>query len=99
MDERARQNGRHPSAISRIVKPLLAALSMDRKQLAQEIRVTYATLYAWSVDRRRPSPKNAERLAEVAEQRARELDRLADRLRGIMAERENGAVARGTSNP
>jgi transcriptional regulator with XRE-family HTH domain len=56
-----------------LVAEILSLTSGSGEGLAEEVGVSYASLYAWSRGRRRPSARNARALAEVARVRARRL--------------------------
>lgn len=59
----------------------LAAGSIER--LADEVGVTYATLYGWATDRRRPSAEHLLELARVTDERSDALREAAARLRKL----------------
>lgn len=75
---------RKDGGIERITRQLLAELTPRHGALADELGVTYSTLYSWSTGRRRPSPANARRLAEASAERAGRLAELADALRQVL---------------
>jgi len=84
-----------PPSIDRVIREMLRLTSGSGEELAQQVGVSYASLYAWSRARRRPSRANAAALAEVAMGRARRLLALADHL---MVERSaEDAPTRGMS--
>lgn len=56
-----------------------AAASME--EIAEEIGVTYNTLYAWRTGRRTPTAENRAALADALGRRGGELTRLAEELR------------------
>lgn len=66
-----------------VVSRTLAALTPSVRELAREVHVTYASLYAWAAGRRTPTSLNLKRLAEAAERRARMLMSLAAELRQV----------------
>lgn len=66
-----------------IVSRTLAALTPSVRELAREVHVTYASLYAWAAGRRTPTAINLKRLADAAERRARVLMTLAAELRQV----------------
>ncbi|HEY8468461.1 MAG TPA: helix-turn-helix transcriptional regulator, partial [Longimicrobiales bacterium] len=66
-----------------VVSRALAALTPSVRELAREVHVTYASLYAWAAGRRTPTAANLKRLAEAAERRARMLTSLAAELRRV----------------
>jgi transcriptional regulator with XRE-family HTH domain len=66
-----------------IVARTLAALTPSVRELAREVHVTYASLYAWAAGRRTPTAINLKRLADAAERRARVLMTLAAELRQV----------------
>jgi transcriptional regulator with XRE-family HTH domain len=66
-----------------VVARTLATLTPSVRELAREVHVTYASLYAWAAGRRSPTGTNLTRLAEAAERRARQLLSLAAELRRI----------------
>jgi hypothetical protein len=57
-------------------------LCHTREQLAQQLGVSPAALYSWSVGRRSPRPANRNELAKIARAHARELTDLANVLDG-----------------
>ena len=50
-------------------------------ELAAEVGVSRATLYAWRNGKRNPTPENLARLADALERRGGELSELAAKLR------------------
>lgn len=76
--------------VNRLVQRLIAALTMTQAELARQLGISPGTLYSWSVLRRRPSPENGRRLAELADRHARELAESASRLLRLL----NGAPGR-----
>lgn len=69
---------------------LVGALTLSRTQLARQLNVSPGTLYSWMVGRRRPGPKNVERLIEVAEQHARTIVACAAELSRSPTSRDAG---------
>jgi DNA-binding XRE family transcriptional regulator len=63
-----------------VVAEILDLTSGSGEELAAQVGVSYASLYAWSRGRRRPTLRNARALAEVARRRAHRLSELADAL-------------------
>jgi hypothetical protein len=57
-------------------------LCHTREELAQQLGVSPAALYSWSVGRRSPRPANRTELARIARAHARELTDLANALEG-----------------
>jgi hypothetical protein len=57
-------------------------LCHTREELAQQLGVSPAALYSWSVGRRSPRPANRTELAKIARAHARELSDLANVLEG-----------------
>lgn len=72
--------------VSRLVGDLLEGIAGRMEDVAREAGVSYSALYSWATGRRRPGRRNLERLATLAEQRAGQLDDLADRLRARVGE-------------
>ena len=62
------------------IEELLAVTAGRLEDLAEEAGVSYSALYSWATGRRRPSRRNLDRLAELAEDRAERLAELAARL-------------------
>lgn len=67
--------------VSDLVGDLLEGIAGRMEDVAQEAGVSYSALYSWATGRRRPGPRNLEKLARLAEQRADRLEGLAERLR------------------
>ena len=67
--------------VSDLVGDLLEGIAGRMEDVAQEAGVSYSALYSWATGRRRPGPRNLEKLAKLAEQRADRLAGLAERLR------------------
>jgi AcrR family transcriptional regulator len=67
--------------ISELVKELLDGVAGRMEDVADEAGVSYSALYSWATGRRRPGRRNLDRLAALAERRARRLDALTERLR------------------
>lgn len=76
--------------VSRLVGDLLEGIAGRMEDVAREAGVSYSALYSWATGRRRPGRRNLERLATLAEQRAGQLDDLADRLRARVGENGKG---------
>jgi hypothetical protein len=57
-------------------------LCHTREELAQQLGVSPAALYSWSVGRRSPRAANRSELAKIARSHARELTDLANALEG-----------------
>jgi transcriptional regulator with XRE-family HTH domain len=71
------------SSVVGVVGEILGLTSGSGEELAAQVGVSYASLYAWSRGRRRPTARNARALADVARQRAKRLSELADTLVGL----------------
>ena len=70
---------------------LIDRLCHTREQLADQLGVSPAALYSWSVGRRTPRPGNRSELVRIARMHARELAALAADLdRGALAANGNG---------
>lgn len=67
--------------VSDLVGDLLEGIAGRMEDVAQEAGVSYSALYSWATGRRRPGPRNLEKLARLAEQRADRLEGVAERLR------------------
>ncbi|HUG42034.1 MAG TPA: helix-turn-helix transcriptional regulator [Longimicrobiales bacterium] len=67
--------------VSELVGDLLEGIAGRMEDVAQEAGVSYSALYSWATGRRRPGPRNLEKLARLAEQRAGRLEGLAEELR------------------
>ena len=78
------------SRVSDLVGDLLEGIAGRMEDVAHEAGVSYSALYSWATGRRRPGRRNLERLASLAEQRAGQLDQLADRLRKRVKENGGG---------
>jgi transcriptional regulator with XRE-family HTH domain len=66
---------------SELVRDLLDGVAGRMEDVARESGVSYSALYSWATGRRRPGRRNLDKLAELAEQRADRLARVAERLR------------------
>lgn len=66
--------------IASLIDELLDTTAGRLEDVAAEAGVSYSALYSWATGRRRPSPENLKRLADVATERA---DRLSDLAHGI----------------
>jgi hypothetical protein len=89
-----------------VVAEILDLTSGSGEELAAQVGVSYASLYAWSRGRRRPTLRNARALAEVARRRAHRLSELADALMKLELEQlpavsspELGTSSSGSSGP
>jgi hypothetical protein len=88
-----------------VVAEILDLTSGSGEELAAQVGVSYASLYAWSRGRRRPTLRNARALAEVARRRAQRMSELADALVKLDLEQpaassspsELGAASSGSS--
>ena len=67
--------------VSELVGDLLEGIAGRMEDVAEEAGVSYSALYSWATGRRRPGPRNLEKLARLAEQRADHLEELAEQLR------------------
>ena len=67
--------------VSELVGDLLEGIAGRMEDVAEEAGVSYSALYSWATGRRRPGPRNLEKLARLAEQRAGRLEGLAEELR------------------
>lgn len=83
-------------SVIELVTEILSLTSGNGDQLAGEVGVSYASLYAWSRGRRRPSPRNLRALATVTRRRARRLSALADRLAWSEDDGGEAVVLRGS---
>lgn len=70
-----------------MVEQAIAAAAGGVETLADEIGVSYGTVWSWARGKRRPSPRNMKRLAKVLQKRARLLERLAADLDAAAGER------------
>ena len=53
----------------------------DMGELAEEIGVSYHTLWSWKAGRRTPGPEHTRKLADALDRRGGELSELAAKLR------------------
>ncbi len=70
--------------VSELVGDLLERVAGRMEDMARELGVSYSALYSWATGRRRPGRRNLKRLATLAEERAEELEELADALRSTL---------------
>ncbi len=80
------------------IATLIERLCHTREQLAQQLGVSPAALYSWSVGRRSPRPGNRTELARIARAHARDLTELAGRLERSV-ERPQGVPAPAEAAP
>lgn len=78
-------------AVSELVGDLLEGIAGRMEDVAQEAGVSYSALYSWATGRRRPGPRNLEKLARLAESRADRLGGLAEDLRGELRKKRSGS--------
>jgi hypothetical protein len=76
-----------------VVAEILSLTSGSGEELAAQVGVSYASLYAWSRGRRHPTQRNARALAEVARRRARRLSELAAAIENLELEPPQPSVA------
>lgn len=69
-----------------MVARALGAITGGLEQVADEVGVSYNTLWSWKEGRRNPSPENLRKLAEVLERRGGHLRELAGELREAAGE-------------
>ncbi|MBW3553068.1 MAG: helix-turn-helix domain-containing protein [Gemmatimonadetes bacterium] len=81
--------------VSELVGDLLEGIAGRMEDVAEEAGVSYSALYSWATGRRRPGPRNLEKLARLAEQRAGHLEELAGQLRTRVS--GNGTTEDGES--
>lgn len=74
--------------VSELVGDLLEGIAGRMEDVADEAGVSYSALYSWATGRRRPGPRNLEKLARLAEQRAGRLEDLAEELRTRLERKE-----------
>lgn len=55
------------------------------QEIADAAGISYDTLWAWKTGRRNPTPENLQRLADVLEQRGREIEELSEEVRRAAA--------------
>lgn len=80
-------------AVSELVGDLLEGIAGRMEDVADEAGVSYSALYSWATGRRRPGPRNLEKLARLAERRAGRLEGLAEELRTrVTREREGSST-------
>jgi hypothetical protein len=91
-------NGESTSVVG-VVGEILSLTSGSGEELAAQVGVSYASLYAWSRGRRHPTQRNARSLAEVARRRARRLTELADALMGLELDKVQEAQPLGPTVP
>jgi transcriptional regulator with XRE-family HTH domain len=63
-----------------VVEQAIAAAAGGVQTLAEEVGVSYGTIWAWAKGTRKPSPANRRKLARVLRKRAARLEVLADKL-------------------
>lgn len=66
-----------------MIERILGTTTGSIHDLAAEIGVTYATLYAWATGRRKPSRANLLKLAERVDDRADTLRNTAEEMRAL----------------
>ena len=72
---------RDEAASRELVVELVRRVAIEKEALAEELGVSYASLYAWSTGRRRAGRRVLQRMADLAERRSEELGSLAEQLR------------------
>jgi len=80
-----------PPTPEQLVAEILDLTVGNGERLAAQVGVSYASLYAWSRGRRRPSRTNALALVREASRRSRRLAELADLL-GSLPISQRGAL-------
>lgn len=63
-----------------MVQEAIAAAAGGSENLAEEVGVSYGTLWAWASGRRNPSVRNLRRLAAVLRRRGGKLQEIASQL-------------------
>ncbi len=66
---------------AKLIRRVLEEVPFSMRQLAEEAKVGYALVRAWSIGRRAPLPETLDQVADVLERRAKRLQALADALR------------------
>ena len=64
-----------------VIERALDIATGNIKEIADAAGISYATLWAWKVGRRNPTPENLAALADALERRGGELQVLAQELR------------------
>lgn len=77
-----------PERLRRAIADVLRESELPRTLLAKDADLGRATLEAWMSGLRNPSAESAAQIVSGLEQRAERLQRLAARLRKILAESE-----------
>lgn len=80
---RARPDGeeRNPVSIHTCIERIVGLTAGGIEELADEVGVSYATLYGWATNRRSPTREHLLALARIADRRSLALKDAADRLR------------------
>lgn len=89
---------RDEAASRKLVVELVRRVAIEKEVLAEELGVSYASLYAWSTGRRRPGRRVLQRMAELAERRSEELESLAEQLREAGGEQRLGSPGAHAGN-
>lgn len=72
-----------PETIHGCIERIIALTAGSIEELADEVGVSYATLYGWATDRRSPTTDHLLDLAKIADERADDLRQTAAQLRAI----------------
>jgi len=75
-----------PEKLRKVVSEALLESELPRTLLAKDARLGRATLEAWISGLRNPSPESLAQIADGLEQRGKRLQRLAARIREVLAE-------------
>ncbi len=66
-----------------VVRKTLDTATPTLRDMAEWVGATYASVRAWRLGTRHPSPQQVTRLARALRRHARRLDRLADKLEEV----------------
>lgn len=74
--------------VARAVQDALREAPFSLRDLAKDMEGSYGTVREWSRGARTPTDASVERIAASLEGRSRTLQQIAERLRGVIAEKK-----------
>ena len=73
-----------PEKIAAVVREVIEKSGLPRTLIAEDAHLSRATLITWLAGTRTPQPESVAQLADGLEKRAKQLELLVSRLRGLL---------------
>jgi hypothetical protein len=73
-----------PEKIAEVVREVIEESGLPRTLIAEDAHLSRATLITWLAGTRTPQPESVQQLADGLERRAKQLQLLVAKLRGVL---------------